>query len=134
MQEPKRGVWLSFQLATEKVERSRGVSEGKAQKDLLDACASDKLRWRNRPVGGPDVLDVDLRRWLNPPKQGLGKQPLIMEHLAKMFPDCRVPDHCQRKGLLAELGKRDPVLKSLDHKTLKRAIDRYNSVIDGKQS
>ena len=54
MQEPKRGVWLSFQLATEKVERSRGVSEGKAQKDLLDACASDKLRWRNaddqRPI------------------------------------------------------------------------------------
>jgi hypothetical protein len=115
-------------VAAELVERSLGVSWGKAQKDLLDGCANGKLKYQNNP-NGPDVSDVDLRLWLDQQtaKPQLGKQPLIIKHLTEMFPDCKVPDHRQRKGLLAELRNRDPVLNSLDHKTLTRAINTYNS-------
>jgi hypothetical protein len=132
-QEPDRGVWLSWRLA---VERRRGWSWGKAAKAIDDACAKGELRWRHRFGGGPDISEADFLRWLNPPKPELGKQPLIIKYLAEKFPGQRVPDpaHCVRKDLLAELRKSDPLLKSLDYKTLCRAISKYHLSLDGKQS
>jgi hypothetical protein len=88
-----------------------------------------------------DVSKSDLEYWLHQQrgKPELGKQALVMKYLAEKFPgQQRVPDpaHCQRKDLLAELRKRDPVLRQLDIKTLGRAIDKYNRLlgVDGKQS
>lgn len=124
-----QSCWLSFQLAAEEVERRLGVSWGKAQKALFEACDAGKVQWQQNNSGGPDVSDADLVRWLDQQtaKPHLGKQLLIIKYLAEMFPSCRVPDHCVRKDLLAELRKRYRVLRSLDHKTLRRAINRYNS-------
>jgi hypothetical protein len=86
-----------------------------------------------------DVDKADFRYWLNQqggkPKQG--KQPLVVKYLAEMFPGRKVPDPAeyQRKDLLAELRERHPLLKSLNIKTLGRAIHRYNLSVptDGKR-
>jgi len=86
-----------------------------------------------------DVRESDFRYWLDQQKTKpeLGKQPLIIRHLAEMFPN-GIPDpaHCRRKALRADLLKRDPDLDPLDLKTLKHAIDKYNLSfpIVGKQS
>jgi hypothetical protein len=58
------GFWLSWRRAVEQVERSRGVSWDEAAKAVDDAIANGKLTCR--PILGdrPDVLDVDLWRWL----------------------------------------------------------------------
>src|SRR5262245_45617697 len=69
----------------------------------------------------------DFGYWLDnqrQPKSELGKQPLVIKYLTEKFQGQRVPDptHYQRKALLAELRQRHPILKSLDHKTLLRAI------------
>jgi hypothetical protein len=65
--EPTGGGWLSFRLAAQEVERWRGCSWGTAQKAVIDACNKGELRWRRSSQGGPDVFDVDLRRWLQQP-------------------------------------------------------------------
>jgi hypothetical protein len=49
------------------------------------------------------------------------QQQRVISYLAEMYPT-GVPDDVPRKRLLAELGKRDPALKRLDWKTLRRAI------------
>jgi hypothetical protein len=123
------GVWLSFQLAAEEVERRLGLTWGLAQKTLLELCESDTLRWRQHH-SGPDVSSNDLRRWLQDKltrKTG-GKQARIIELLRTMFPD-GVPDveHCPRYTLKAKLLKLNRDLKPLDEATLKSAIDNYNA-------
>ena len=55
---------MSWRLAVEQVERSHGVSWGEAAKAVDDACAKGKLRCRPTVGDRPDVLDVDLWRWL----------------------------------------------------------------------
>ena len=129
-------AWLSFRRAAEEVERRRGCSWGKAQKDLLEACEKGKLRWRNSRHGGPDVLDVDLWRWLDPPakpKPQPKKRTNIKKYLAKKFSGQPVPDEIVRKDLLGELrGCGDPLLKSVDDATLKTAIDEYHADLSTK--
>jgi hypothetical protein len=66
--DPIDGMWLSFQLATEHVERRRGISSGAAQKAVLDACEKGTLRWRNSRDGGPDVWNVSFWLWVDPRK------------------------------------------------------------------
>ena len=122
------GIWLSFRLAAEEVERRLGVTWGAAQKALLDLCESDTVRWQQHH-SGPHISSNDLRRWLQDKltrKTG-GKQPRIIKLLRRMFPD-GVPDreYRPRKMLKAELVKRDPTLHPLDPKTLATAIDAYN--------
>ena len=53
------GIWLSFQLAAEEVERRLGLSWGAAQKTLIEACENEEVRTR-----GSDVFDIDLWQWL----------------------------------------------------------------------
>jgi hypothetical protein len=122
------GVWLSFQLAAEEVERRRGLTWGAAQKALLDLCESGAVRWQQHH-SGPNISSNDLRRWLQEKltrKTG-GKQPRIIALLRTMFP-AGVPDRadCPREPLKAELVKRNPSLHPLDFKTLKTAIEAYN--------
>jgi hypothetical protein len=40
------GIWLSFQLAAEEVERRLGLSWGAAQKTLIEACENEEVRTR----------------------------------------------------------------------------------------
>jgi hypothetical protein len=121
------GAWLGFNLAVELVERNRGVSWGQATKAIDDACDSGMLRYQPGEAG-PDIWDQDFWRSPNPPSPETGKQPLIIKYLAEMYPlGVPAPAHCPRKDLLNKLIKRDPNLASLGHKTLKRAIDKYNS-------
>jgi hypothetical protein len=54
------GIWLSFQLAAEEVERRLGLSWGAAQKTLIEACENEEVRTR-----GSDVFDIDFWQWLN---------------------------------------------------------------------
>jgi hypothetical protein len=54
------GIWLSFQLAAEEVERRLGLSWGAAQKTLIEACENEEVRTR-----GSDVCDIDFWQWLN---------------------------------------------------------------------
>src|SRR6476646_1953592 len=135
MQEPKRGLWLSFQLAAEKVERSLGCSWGKAQKDLLDACANGELKWRNSAEGGPDVLDADLRRWLQQPiaksraspKLDLAKRAveelwpegapkgLSRKQIAKLMGDW-LTNHCNQNGLPKPYISNDTMLRAAGRK------------------
>ena len=140
--------WSPWELAVKYVECHRGWNWGKAAKALNDACASGELtsKWQQRypePTDGPDapgweqvVWQPDLWRWLNAPKLETGKQPLVMKYLAEMFPNQRVPDppFCQRKGLLAKLRCRDPLLASLDHKTMDQAIGKHNLMVDGNRA
>jgi hypothetical protein len=127
----ERGMWLSFQVAAEEVERSLGYSWGRAQKAVLDACKRGELKCRNNREGGPDVFDADLQRWLVKPKPRTGKRPRIIVYLGEMFPNTRVPEPAdyQRKALKADLLKRDRSLSPLDEETLKAAIDEYNRLI-----
>lgn len=84
-------MWLSFVVAAEIVERELGLSWGAAQKALMDACRADKLRYQNRPSGGPDVFDVDLHAWLRlettPPKRSARKQALAKEAISAIWPE-----------------------------------------------
>jgi hypothetical protein len=103
----KLGGWLSFDLASEEVERRLGVTWGAAQKTVLDLCEKGALRWENVPMGGPNVSYNDLQRWLRPKSVTLvriGKQLRIIAQLEKMFPD-GVPEAglCPRKALKADL-------------------------------
>jgi hypothetical protein len=122
-------MWVQFQLAAEEVERRLGLSWGKAQKLLLEACENKEIVWR-RTERFPDIDDTSFWEWLRakqtPPRGG--KQPRILKHLAAMFHNKRVPDPSDypRKALKADLLKRDPGLAPLDEGTLKRAIDAYN--------
>jgi hypothetical protein len=123
-------MWISFELAAEEVERRLGVSWGKAQKVLLEACENKEVK-SQRTECGPDVLDTEFWEWLKakqyPPRGG--KQSRILKHLAAMFPNKRVPDPSDysRKALRADLLERDPGLALLDESTLKSAIDRHNA-------
>jgi hypothetical protein len=65
--EPWDGLWLSWRVAVEQVERSRGVSWGEAAKSVDAAIAKGKLTCRQALDDGPDVWDVDLRHWLANP-------------------------------------------------------------------
>jgi hypothetical protein len=65
--EPTHGVWLSWRLAVEQVERSRGVSWGEAARSVDAAIAKGKLTCRQALGDGPDVWEVDLRHWLANP-------------------------------------------------------------------
>ena len=121
-------VTLSWRLAVEHIELARGLSHGAAHKALLDACRKGKIKSEQRLGDWPDVSEADFWRWLNPPRPEVGKQPLVIKYLTEMFPNgVPAPALCQRKGLLGELQKLDPLLASLDIKTLKQSIDRYNS-------
>jgi hypothetical protein len=72
----KIGGWLSFNLASEEVERRLGVTWGAAQKTVVDWCESGALRWENVPMGGPKVSYNDLQRCLRPKSMTLvRKQP-----------------------------------------------------------
>ena len=131
-------AWIGYTLAVDEVERRLGVSYGAAQKTLLEACKRNELRWRNTPMGGPDIADPDLFDWLNaklshPPS---GKQAQILKLLAEMFPNQRIPapNLCPRKALRADLLKLDPGLKPLDEATLKSAIAAYNANANPKRS
>ena len=136
--EPTHGYWLSWRLAVEYVERHRGCSWGKAAKAVDDACASDELVWRRPPVitepsgpedlvpaKGPNIWEVRFWEWLNPPKSIPPQQLRVIKHLTEMHPN-GVPPECRKKNLLIELRKHSE-LRSLDHKTLTRAINTYNS-------
>jgi hypothetical protein len=124
--------WLSFQLAVEEVERRFGLTRNGAKYAVCDALENSKLKWR-RGQDGPDVSYADLRRWLIGPTfnssisisvgrpKSSWQQLRVIEHLKEMYPNGNLP---RSKRLLAELGKRDPELKSLDWKTLRRAIER----------
>ena len=127
--------WVDFNLAAERVERCLGVSWGKAQKLLLEACENKEIVWM-RTERFPDVEDTSFREWLKAkqnPQRG-GKQSRILKHLAAMFHNKRVPDPSDysRKALRADLLKRDPTLDPLDPATLKTAIEKYNA--DPKRS
>lgn len=126
-------AWLSFDYAAEEVERRLGLTWGKAQKTVMDWCETDAVKSRQSFAGGPDVSRNDLEHQLElklKPKRGF-KQARIMEQLAKMFPESRVPDpaDCSRKSLRADLLRVDPKLDPLDESTLKTAIDKYNGTI-----
>ena len=127
----ERGRWLSFQLAAEEVERRRGCSWGAAQKAVLDACKSGKLKWRNGSQGGPDVLDVHFWHWLDKPrpKPQPKKRSRVKTYLAEMFHNQRVPGDYSRKDLRGDLLKRDKSLYPLDDGTVKSAVDEYNRSI-----
>jgi len=129
-------MWISFELAAEEVERRLGFSWGKAQKVLLEACENKKIKSQGTECG-PDVLDTSFREWLRAkqyPRQPTGKQPRLLKHLAKMFPNKCIPDPSDypRKALKADLLKRDPRLgPTLDEATLKSAIEKHNDAIAG---
>jgi len=110
MQRDKPTAWLSWRLAVERVECARGLSYGAAHKAFLDACNKDKLRYQNRPEGGPDILDVDLWRWLSPtkPKMEPRKRLKIKSFLAKKFSGQRVPDDYVRKDLVVRVRSLQP--------------------------
>jgi hypothetical protein len=79
----------------------------------------DKLnphRWGDDPVS--PVATV-FKFTAGRPKSSWQQQRVI-KHLREMYPDGRLP---RPKLLLARLAKRDPKLKSLDWKTLRRALD-----------
>jgi hypothetical protein len=127
----KLGGWLSFNLASEEVERRLGVTWGAAQKTLLDLCEKGTIRWENVPVGGPRVSYNDLQRELRPKSLTLtrvvGKWPRVIAQLEKMFPDgVPAPGLCPRNALRADLLLADPSLAPLDEDTLKKAIKTYN--------
>jgi hypothetical protein len=125
------GGWLSFVLAAEEVERRLGLTWGAAQKTVLELCESGTLRWKQRPMGGPDVSYFDLERWLKSPQKRGGKQARILAQLREMHPN-GVPDPelCPRKLLRQNLLERDKTLGSLDEATLKKAIEKHNIRID----
>jgi hypothetical protein len=116
-------LWIGFKLATEWVERVRGVSRGAAQKAIDDAIAAGVLR-----TNGNDVADVDLQAWLAERPSAGGKQGRITAQLAKRFPD-GVPDRAAvpRQPLQADLIAADPSLDPLDLKTLATAIKAHNA-------
>jgi hypothetical protein len=123
------GIWLSFQLAAEEVERRLGLTWGAAQKTLLELCESSAVRYQQHTHGYPNISSNDLRRWLQDKltrKTG-GKRPRIIALLRTMFPR-GVPDRADhpREPLRATLVERDPSLHPLDFKTLKTAIEVYN--------
>src|SRR5262245_51272373 len=96
------GVWISFELASEEVERRLGLNWGAAQKTLMDACKAGYLCTQPSSGGRPDVSSNDLERWLDvqtAPKS-TGRRPRIKALLAKIFPKgVPAPAHCPRKDL-----------------------------------
>lgn len=130
------GIWLSFQLAAEEVERRLGLTWGAAQKTLLELCESGEVRWQSVSHGYPNISRNDLRRWLQEKltrKTG-GKQSRIIALLRTMFPH-GVPDRADRprEPLKAELVERDRSLHPLDLTTLKTAIEVYNRQVGNRQ-
>jgi hypothetical protein len=130
------GVWLSFQLAAEEVERRLGLTLGVAQKTLLELCESGEVRWQPISHGYTDISRNDLRRWLQEKltRETGGKQSRIAKQLAEMFPE-RVPNRTNypRQALTAELIKRDHSLHPLNLKTLARAIETHNRQVSNRQ-
>lgn len=130
------GYLIGFELATEAVERARGLSRGAAQKLLDEAVAAGLLHSEPRdfdadgnPASGPDISSVDLEAWLNPPPTNPGgKQARIIAQLSKLYPD-GVPDRdlVPRTPLQADLLAADRSLAPLDLKTLQRAIEAFNA-------
>jgi hypothetical protein len=60
------------------------------------------------------------------------QQERVIKHLREMYPDGRL---LRPKWLLARLAKRDPKLKSLDWKTLRRAMDAIRrATISGNET
>jgi hypothetical protein len=137
----KGSFWLTWNYAVKLTERRRGVSLGAAAKAVNDAIESGKLQSRPRPktepsqpfdepIKGPDVLEADFLRWLNPPNRKSGKQPKqprIIRYLADKFENKRVPDDYSRQRLKGDLLELDMSLSPLDLGTLKTAINKYNA-------
>ena len=94
--------WYGFQLAAEEVERRLGVTWGLAQKLLLKAIEKGALNSQpSREGGGPDVLDVDLFRWLEAkekPSKSTPKQDLAKQAIRKLWPD-GIPKEIQNKQI-----------------------------------
>jgi hypothetical protein len=65
-----------------------------------------------------------------------GKQRRLVAALGQLFTDTPVPDPqvYPRKRLRDDLMKRDPFLKSLDHKTLQTAIETHNRGIGNSRN
>jgi hypothetical protein len=165
--------WLAFHKAVKEIERTLGVSEGKAEAMLRDGCATEirsqkqpylivknewqwhgeqvlieRHEWREHDIDtmidsnglsySVDVKKPDFDYWLqhqnSQKKGGVSKQHLIHKLLAEIFDNKPVPDKsvCPRKGLLADLRKRHPNLKSLDDETLNKHMVTYNA--DPKRS
>jgi hypothetical protein len=119
--------WIGFELAVEYVERSLGLNHGAAWKALTEAGLTRSERG--------DVLDTDLMEWLNRPRAVGSKQPRIAKLLAEWFPNgVPEPGLCNRQQLANKLLDADTTLKpSIDMKTLKKTIDKYNRGV-GKRS
>jgi hypothetical protein len=88
----RKGVWLSFPLAAEEVERRLGLSWGAAQKALLEACDSGQIQTQSNYSGqGPSVFDVDFYKWLATaakPARKSRPQALVQQALAELgLPD-----------------------------------------------
>jgi hypothetical protein len=62
----------------------------------------------------------------SPGQNRRGSSSEVMRYLHELYPN-GVPDRRPRKRLLSELAKRDPALERLDWKTLRRAIEQYDS-------
>jgi hypothetical protein len=73
----------------------------------------------------PKVIRARIEVHVNRPKSSW-QQDRVIHHLGEMY-SSGIPDRCSKKQLLRELAKRDPDLEKLDRKTLRRAIEQYNS-------
>jgi hypothetical protein len=129
-------MWISFELAAEEVERRLGVSWGKAQKVLLEACKNKEVK-SQRTECGPDVLDTEFRAWLKE-KQGrkantssrkrdLAKQAinhLWSNGIPKDLPrkqivkeaDNWIKDYCKRKSISKLIISDDTILRAAGRK------------------
>jgi hypothetical protein len=128
--DPTEGMWLSFPLATEHVERRRGISWGEAQRVLLDACKKGTLRWRNSRDGGPDVWNVSFWLWVDQrklvhrasPKRVLANlaikmlwpngvpKELINNQIEQQMSDW-ITDYCKQKNIRKPVISRDTLLR-----------------------
>jgi hypothetical protein len=80
----------------------------------------------------------DLKAWgkaAQIPLPAVGKVPRIKHQLARLYPD-GVPDpaFAPRTQLRADLIQRDHVLRGLDFKTLKKAVEQYNRELSLKRT
>ena len=84
--------WVQFRLAAEEVERRLGVTWGRAQKLLLDACDNGELEWEPHE-GGPNISYTDFWPWLeakqSPRKSKRASPKLVLtkEAIKAIWPD-----------------------------------------------
>lgn len=84
----RKGIWLSFPLAAEEVERRLGLTWGLAQKTLIEACESGEIETQSNYCGkGPSVFDVDFYKWLTSaakPKRTSRPQALVLRAISEL--------------------------------------------------